>query len=136
MEDVRTIDRQIDALITKERLPWSRHGSTITISFANERRHKVRVLESGEDYIFEGRVLKSDLVCTTTESWRALAYRVWRRNAVKDIVSFSFDKDDNLIGRVIQPIHSLDVAELILYVNVLARECDELEYLLTGEDVE
>ena len=133
---MRSIDRQIDALIIKERLPWSRQGSTITVSFANERRHKIHVVESGEDYIFEGRVLSSVLVCDTDESWRSLAYRVWRRNAVKDIVSFSFDKDDNLIGRVIQPAATLDIPELKLYVSVLARECDDLEYILTGEDVE
>ena len=130
------LEQRIDALITKEQLSWSRKGRSITVYFTNQRRHKIRIFESDGDYIFEGRVASSDFVCQSEASWRALAYRVWRRNAVKDIVSFSFDEDDNLIGRVIQPASSLDEEELHLYIDVLARECDELEYLLTGEDVE
>ena len=67
--------------------------------------------------------------------WRRLAYRVWRKNAEKDLVSFAFDREDRLIGLIEQPLATMAPKELSFYVETVAKECDRFEYVLTGEDV-
>ena len=59
---------------------------------------------------------------------------MWRRNAQKQLVCFTFDNSDRLIGQILQRIETFDAEELVLYVNTLARECDEYEYRLSGID--
>ena len=66
--------------------------------------------------------------------WRKLAYRVWRKNSLKDLITFSFDTQHRLIGRIEQPASTLDENELVLYIHTVAEECDRFEYNLTGED--
>ena len=39
------------------------------------------------------------------------------------------------MGTIEQPVASAHDDELRLYIEVLARECDHAEYVLTGEDV-
>ncbi|MFH1144516.1 MAG: hypothetical protein V1774_08245 [Candidatus Eisenbacteria bacterium] len=67
---------------------------------------------------------------------RDLVYRVWRKNAEKQLVAFAFDGRDRLIGLVEHPIATMSPAELAFYVELLARECDRFEYVLRGEDEE
>lgn len=68
--------------------------------------------------------------------WRRIAYRAWRRNASKALVTFAFDDNDRLIGLIEVPTATLDHEELDLYIETVAKECDRFEYALTGEDVE
>ena len=79
-------------------------------------------------------VVGRDFVTADDDAWRALAYRAWRKNALKDLVTFAFDSDDQLIGLIEQPVTTLDHEELQLYVETLAKECDRFEYVLTGRD--
>ena len=65
-----------------------------------------------------------------------IAYRAFRKNAHKELVNFSFDNNGNLVGLITQPVEYLHDAELKLYINVVAQECDRFEYKLTGEDKE
>ena len=43
---------------------------------------------------------------------------------------------NRLLGRIEQPVATLDHEELELYVEILAKECDRFEYVLTGGDEE
>lgn len=79
---------------------------------------------------------RSSLVTTNDRRWCELELLAWRKNALSELVGFGFDGDDNLIGIIEQPKVSLDPEELVTYVEAVARECDRLEYALTGQDVE
>ena len=75
-------------------------------------------------------------VTRNKDHWRRIAYRTWRRNASKPLVTFAFDDDDRLIGQIEVPAATLDHEELDLYIETLARECDRFEYVLTGADAQ
>ncbi len=64
--------------------------------------------------------------------WRDIAYRAWRRNAMKELVTFAFDDNDRLIGVVEVPSGTLQDEELRVYIEALAKECDRFEYALKG----
>ena len=78
--------------------------------------------------MFRSSVLPPKQVTTSDRAWRDLAYRAWRRNAAKELVTFSFDEQDSLIGVIEVPAATLDREELQLYVETLAKECDRFEY--------
>jgi hypothetical protein len=65
-----------------------------------------------------------------------ITYQAWRKNALKHLVSFSFDANANLIGAIRHPAISLDDNELLLAIEILAKEVDRFEYKLTGKDRE
>ena len=67
---------------------------------------------------------------------RDLAYRCWRRNARKALVTFAMEPRGRVVGLIEQPKATLDHEELELYVEVLAKECDRFEFVLSGQDRE
>ena len=100
-----------------------------------EQRQRVVLAREADTYVFSSVVADSDQVKTSDRYWRDLAYRVWRRNAEKDLVTFGFDNMDRLIGLIRQPVETIDDEELLLYIAVLAAECDRFEYVVTGADL-
>ena len=100
------------------------------------RIHAVRLTREEDRYVFRSTVLPAVRVTESDRVWRDLAYRAWRRNGSKDLVTFSFSDTDALIGLIEVPAATLDDTELRMYVDTLAKECDRFEYALTGEDVE
>ena len=48
--------------------------------------------------------------------------------------NLSFAKRAVAIGLIEQPIESVHPKDLKFYLETLARECDRLEYILTGAD--
>jgi len=50
------------------------------------------------------------------------------------VVAFSLNKQGQLVGCIEQLAATIDAAELALYLELLARECDLFEYALTGQD--
>jgi len=105
------------------------------LSVGNGTRHQdidVRVVN--DDYELTSVVLPTSDVTATLDGWRGLARLAWQRNADTDIVAFSFDDRDRLVGRVRHPAATIDLEELLLYVHSLVRECDRFEYLLSGLD--
>ena len=126
--------KRVDRLIKREKLPWLRHGPTISVDLSQSGRSQQVRLERRDDlYIFRSVVVGSGFVTRTDTSWRELAHRVWRKNALKEFVTFAFDEMDRLIGFIEQPVATLDREELQFYIEVLARECDRFEYILTGK---
>ncbi len=102
------------------------------LSFGEGRHQVVRARREGDRYVFTSRVLGKRRV--DHMSYRDLAHLIWRRNRRTPLVSFLLDPAGRLVGRIEQPIQTLDPPELAAYLLLLARECDRLEFLLTGRD--
>ena len=100
------------------------------------RSQKIRVSRDEDRYVARSVVLPASAVTRTQAHWRRLAYRAWRRNAAKALVTFAFDDEDRLVGLIEVPVATLDHEKLDVYVETLAKECDRFEYALTGEDAE
>lgn len=130
MEDLL---RWIDETVADEGLPWRRNGRRIRISFTrNGRSQEVCLARRRDRYVFSSVVAS---VRAVNEDRHSLAFRLWRRNALKAVVTFTIDCRDRVIGLIDQPIASVHSKELKFYLETLARECDRLEYILTGADV-
>jgi hypothetical protein len=134
---MNSLTEQIDAVISAEHLPWERAGKLVDVElWAKGRRQKVHLERRGEMYRFWSIVAGAEFVTRDEGAWRDLAYRAWRKNDLKEIVTFSFDRRHRLIGVIEQPAETLDREELVLYISTLARECDRFEYKLLGRDRE
>jgi len=62
--------------------------------------------------------------------------RIWLRNRHTDCVAFMLDRRGRLVGRITQMVETLDPPELAFYIKLLARECDQFEYVLSGQDIQ
>ena len=136
---MESLTARIDELIASGSVRWSRDGNAVRVELEKgSRKQFVRFARNHDPdrYVFRSIVLRSTQVTKSDTAWRDLAYRAWRRNAVKDLVTFSFDEKDALIGVIEVSAATLDHEELQIYVETLAKECDRFEYVLTGQDVE
>ena len=126
---------RVDAQIRECRLPWVRNGNAVRVELTRHgRRHTVHLARKGDRYLFRAVVAGAALIGGNDARRRELAYRIWRRNALKSVILFTIDGRDRVIGLVEQPVASMHDAELRSYVETLAKECDRFEYVLTGED--
>src|SRR5262249_960005 len=107
-------------------------GTSVVVSFANERRHRVEVHDCGDTYQLMGIVARP----AALEGIPDVAIRVWERNRATPLVGFRRDQKGRLIGDAWIPKAGLRREELLLYVQHVAAECDRVEYLLTGKDRE
>ena len=129
MEDLL---RSIDELVAEERLPWQRNGSRVKVSLSqNGRSQIVRLARRRDRYLFYSVIAHASAV---KEAPSSLAFRLWRRNALKAVVTFTIDRRERVVGLIDQPIESVYPKALKFYLETLARECDRLEYILTGAD--
>ena len=128
---------RIDRLSKRHGRQWSREGVVIRVKLHESGRSQaIRVSRDEDRYVFRSVILPASLVTQNDNHWRRIAYRAWRRNASKPLVTFAFDNDDRLIGLIQVPAATLDDEELDLCIETLARECDRFEYALTGADAE
>lgn len=104
----------------------------LLISLIGERRHSILINENEDCYCLIGMVLRR----SAQESRRDLSIKVWTRNRAANLVGFRFKKNGDLIGECFVPKAGLTKEEFELCVKEVARECDRLEYILTGEDKE
>ena len=129
----------IDGLIEDESLLWRRNNRQVRIALSQDGRSQiVRVARQRDRYVFSSVIVPVAEVIAAGEDMnrdrRALAFRLWRRNALKAIVTFTIDRRRRVIGLIDQPVESVRREELRFYLETLARECDRLEYILTGAD--
>ena len=128
---------RIDQLCKRRGRQWTREGEVIRVKLhEGGRTQAIRVSRDEDRYVFRSVVLPASDVTRNNDHWRRIAYRAWRRNASKPLVTFAFDPDDRLIGLIEVLAATLDHEELDLYIETLARECDRFEYVLTGADSE
>ena len=124
--------RRIDDLVAREGLPWKRDGNRVTISFTRDGRSQVVHLALRDDrYRFYSIVANADEV---GEDRRLLAFRIWRRSGLKPVVLFTLDDREQVIGLINQPVENMHAKELKFYLEMLSRECDRFEYILTSGD--
>lgn len=124
--------RHIDELAGRGDRRWKRRGKQVRVQFASGgRSHVVHIARRKDRYVFSSVVADTDV---TGEDRRSLARRIWRRNALKPVVTFIIDSRGRVVGRIEQPVESLRAREIEFYVEALARECDRFEYVLTGAD--
>ena len=110
-----------------------RHYTRLTMGLGT-RQQSIEIRVADDDCELLSVVLPTSSVTAKHGKWRALARLAWQRNADTDVVTFTFDKRDRLVGHVRHPVATLDPEELTLYVRSLVRECDRFEYLLSGMD--
>lgn len=133
---MRELVKRLDKLIESYKLPWQRKGYAVDVALnRGARGQKVKLSIQDGNYMFSSVVLRHESMANKNERIE-LAYRVLRRNALKELVGFTFDEDKNLVGFITQPAEYLDDEELLLYLTTVAQECDRFEYKLTGKDVE
>lgn len=129
------LDARIDRLISRRRLEWTRDGDTLMVGlWGNGRNQRVKVRRRGEICRIWSVVLPKRKVGESRRLRAEHARRAWFRNGMGDLVSFGVDGKGRLVGRIEQPMASLDDAELKLYVETVARECDRFEYVLLGTE--
>ncbi|MCA9757578.1 MAG: hypothetical protein KDA27_17365, partial [Candidatus Eisenbacteria bacterium] len=135
MERIEQLIRQLPA---SKRSHWEILGpGKIDVSMrGGARRQKVTVALEGTSYVFRSVVLRSAFVTRNVTRWRRLAVMAWERNCGHQVVTFGFDAEDQLVGAVEHPAAFLDAEELWAYVEALAWECDRLEEVVVGGDVE
>lgn len=59
----------------------------------------------------------------------------WERNRFSDLVAFSVDRRQRLVGESWVPRDGLTSSELAIHIRELARICDWHELRLAGEDI-
>jgi hypothetical protein len=108
------------------------NGGVVAI-MGNRRKQMILTERQADRYVLTsvviGRVRVENMGAET------LLPRIWLRNRETNCVAFGLDKRGRLIGRIEQLVDTLDMAELAFYIQLLARECDQFEYALTGQDV-
>ena len=100
------------------------------------RSQKIRLGQKDDEYLFTSIVQRRKDMGNSRRRLLHIAYQAWRKNALKHLVTFSFDVNANLIGAIRHPAASLDDNELLLAIEILAKEVDRFEYKLTGKDRE
>jgi hypothetical protein len=104
----------------------------VDVRFADERSHRVTVTDEGDAYVISGLVVRQ----AVTASIPDLPVRTWIRNRTTQLVGFRINRQQRLVGEAWLPKVGLTPEEFQLYLRLVASECDRLEYLLTGRDVE
>lgn len=97
-----------------------------------ERKHEVRIYQATDRCIFVAQV--ADAQTTKKLNQDQIVRFTWERNANIDIVEFTLDDTDNLVGRAVHPIKGLDEKEFLYCAYTLAVEADRLEYLIGQSD--
>jgi len=104
----------------------------VDVSFADDRRHRVTVVDAGEAYHISALVVRQAVVAGIED----LPVRVWIRNRAMDLVGFRIDLRNRLVAEAWVPKTGLTPDEFQLFVRTVATEADRFEFVLTGRDVE
>ena len=60
---------------------------------------------------------------------------LWTRNHISSLVGFKIDKSGKVVGYLDHRADTLSPSDLSYSIEILARECDRLEFVLSGADV-
>ena len=134
---MRNLRTRLARIAKSAAVPWTVEEHSIKVElWEGGRQQRVEFGGQEGDIRLSSIVSRSADVTRTNQHWRDLACRIWHRNATTQLVGFAFDDHDCLVGFVEHEGKALSDADLRLYVDSVARECDHLEYLLSGEDRE
>jgi hypothetical protein len=104
-------------------------GSSVEVTVGRSRKHRITIEDCGEALRLLGVVVGS-----RRSGMDGLEVDVWQRNRRQMLVGMRFDKQDRLVGESWVPKVGLTRVEFLVYLRALAKECDRLEFQLTGED--
>ena len=107
-------------------------GDEITVHFREGRTQRVRIVEAADAWHLTSVCARRRHVIDE----EGLVERVWEQNARASLVGLRLDSRDRLIGELVLPKVGLTADELREAVRMLARECDRMEFVVTGRDVE
>jgi hypothetical protein len=124
------LDRSAEQLPAGWRLEALPNGAVLTLP--NGRTQRVRVERQGERYVLSSVALGAQRVQLFDR--HKLAVWLWEINRELGVVGLMLDRQGRLVGRIEQLAETLDAPEFALYLQLLARECDRLEYVLSGQD--
>ena len=102
----------------------------VVVKFSNGRQQHISISQHGGQYRLKSIVLKRSSVEKIGRG-KMLPF-IWQRNRETNLVAFGLDKQNRLIGSIEQPLVTANSSEMLLYLERLAWECDNLEYLLSG----
>jgi len=129
---VKRLTEMIASAFRSHREDWQVSRSSVEVTLgAGVRKHKVHFARRGNDYVLTSSVTK---VRRSGRSRRERARLAWERNSSQDLVTFGIDENSRLVGQIRHKADTIHEAELIFLITTLARECDSLEYYLTGHD--
>ncbi|MCJ8311748.1 MAG: DEAD/DEAH box helicase [Pseudomonadales bacterium] len=98
-----------------------------------QRSHKVYIYESDNHCVFVSKAVSGELFTGKNIVNKIIKY-TWVRNNHTDIVEFYLDKVNDITGRAIHPIASLDIKEFEYCIYTLAAQADRLEYIFKEAD--
>lgn len=105
----------------------------IHVVFSNGRKQKIKLSQNGKYYRLTSVILKpAEVEKLKDRKNEELLPLLWLRNRETNLVAFTLDKDNRLVGNIEQPYETADAQEVIYYLECLAWECDLLECLLRG----
>lgn len=100
--------------------------------FESGRTQTVRVDEMDDGSL---RLSSTILGATRAGEHENLLTRIWQKNRLRELVGFRIDRAGRLVGEAWLNTAGLTRDELELYLRTLATASDELEHLLTGQDM-
>lgn len=103
------------------------------VIFPNNRKQRIFIVRIKEYYSIRSVVLTKSKVNEYYKDW--MYQFIWQQNKETPLVSFLIDKKGRLAGRITHLAEYLDKSELFFYIEILAKECDRLEYILSGKDI-
>lgn len=135
MVDARREMERMLGQVLAEHPTWKHSEGRVEIPTEHgDRQQGIDIELDDAHWLFRSVVLGTEAVTRKAKVWRELAVRAWLRNDATNLVTFTFDAEDQLIGLIRHPADHLDAEELDLYLLVLAAECDRFEYVLGGVD--
>ncbi len=103
------------------------------VAFPGGRKQVISAHTFRDHIILVSRVLGRARVDSIGRT--SLLPQVWQRNRQTRCVAFGIDERGRLVGRIEQVAAMLQPAELVFYITLLARECDQFEFALVGLDL-
>lgn len=107
-------------------------GDCIDVRFQHGRRQRVRIEEVDGSILAQAVIARQAIM----RELDAPALFAWKRNRLSRVVGLRVDERGRLIGQAWLPVAGLNAHEFQLGVRAVAAECDRVEHLLTGRDVE
>lgn len=104
----------------------------VEVSFHEGRRQRVRIQEVDDSLLVYAVITRA----ATVRDLQDPALMAWQRNCLSRVVGLRLDERGRLIGQAWLSLAGLDAHEFQLCVRAVAAECDRVEHLLTGRDVE
>lgn len=110
------------------------HGDTINVPCGKQRSHTVWV-DQAQDGVLRvwARVATASQLVLRPGAERT-EVEAWMVNRYRELVGFKVDGRGTVIGEAWLPDIELTAEEWALYVQTVAKACDRLEFLWTGED--